>query len=357
MSLSSQSIQFYQETVLCPDRKIWEFLDRSGSFVYGVAMDFSLFKKFKFILVILVSWYFFNSCIGLVQSAGEYGVVSVVFHPEPLRVLGISMVLAFAAAVFGALMDKTHYREFALTAVASGFTAWAMKTGLIDHLLMSHNVSSERATLFYRLILDSFLWLAIGAGGYLGAVVLARITKWAAPIVDPGESNSSHHLENTHSPKTKVLAFGFVFLVSLILLKLLVRSNPAALGGVDSIAAGRGPNIGQIVFVVFISFYIASAIAAGFWLTMPVSILLAVPPVIAAVSYLLASQFIVAQSLLDQSSLFVNPSVIFSIILPIQFIAIGSLGVLAGYGLTGSGGLRLDQAIKTGWLLRKLSRS
>ena len=334
--------------------QVWESLDRWGVRGYGVAMQFSLLKKFKITLVILVSWFSFNACLGLVQPAGEEGVVSVVFHPQPLRVLGISLALAFAVALFGSLMSKHHYREFALTAVASGFTAWAMKTGLIDQLLLKHPVSAERATLFYRLIADGFIWLAIGAGGYLGAVTLVQIIKWAAPTVDPDTPTPSAKQENSSSLLSKGLAVGFVFLISVVLLKLLVRSNPDALVGLDSIAAVRGPNIGQIVFVVFISFYIAAALAAWSWLWLPVSSLLAVPAIVGAGSYLLASRFILAQPLLDQSSLFVNPAVIFAIILPIQFVAIGSLGVIAGYGLTGSGGLRLDRAIGTPLLLRFL---
>lgn len=293
-------------------------------------MQFSLFKKFKMTLVILVSWFSFNACLGLVQPSGHEGVVSVVFHPQPLRVLGVSVVLAFAGAVFGILMDRRHYREFGLIAIASGFTAWAMKTGLMDQLLLRHPVSAERATLFYRLIADGIIWLAIGAAGYLGAVSLARFVKWTTPTVDSEASTPSRKQENSSSLLRKGLAVGFVFLISLFLLKLLVRSNPAASVGLDSIAASRGADIGQIVFALFTAFYLA-AWSAGSFFSVSVRILLAGPPIVATVSYLLASRYIVSQSLLEQSLLFLNPAVIFAVILPIQFVAIGSLGVIVGY--------------------------
>ena len=190
-------------------------------------------------------------------------------------------------------------------------------------------MSDERATLFYRLMLDGFIWLAIGAAGYLGAVSLVRFTKWATPTVDPEASTPSGKQENSNSLLSKGLAVGFVFVISLVLLKLLVRSNPATLVGLDSIAASRGANIGQIVFAVFAAFYLA-AWAAGSFFSVSVRILLAGPPTVAMVSYLLASRTILPQSLLEQSLLFLNPAVIFAVILPIQFVAIGSLGVIVG---------------------------
>lgn len=313
-------------------------------------------------VVIVVSWFLFSACLGLVQPAGQEGVVSVMFHPAPVRALMVSIVLAFAAAGFGIVMDKRHYREFALAAIGAGLTAWAMKTGLVDELLLKHGVASERGGMFYRLILDVLIWFGIGAAGYGGAVGLARITGWVSPTVklDPSgptpggqgahpvglDQAAQQKPEPSPSISTRCLAVGFVFLMALILLKFLAQSSPASSIESESIRATRGPQMGQSVFAVFMAFFL-SVWAVRHFFTVPVWVLLAGPPTVAVAGYLPAAQFIPPESLLEQSRLFVSPSMIFAHILPIQFVAIGSLAVMGGYGSARQVGAE-DHPDKTG---------
>ena len=272
--------------------------------------------------------------------------LTVMFHQKWLVLLGVLVALSVISTVVAALVSGPYVRELAAAAVPAGLTAWAIMSGGIDRLLLRFPDLPERAGLFRRFVPDVLIWFAVVVLGYVVAQLAAR---WLSAKADDGDVSPSRAGESggrssgggkkeTFGPRmlsgaswmADVVSFGLTCAVSLLLVSILLHSGRVWVAEVYSGQAAVAPATGQIVLALGAAFALAAfachqVFGGTLW-----SALLAVPTV-AVVSYLSVEHNQSLGALTAVCPLFVPASLLRGAVLPIHYVAVGSLGVMAGH--------------------------
>ena len=232
------------------------------------------------------------------------------------------VVLSFLTGLIGYFVSWPHGREIGILAVPSGLTVWAVRSGSMSSLMQLNPTVEHRRAIYNSFTLDCAFWLALVAAGFIGVLLAQKIVSGSRKHArrKKTDSKSVQYL-------SAIIAIAGTVFITQFCIKMFAQDILFAddkLGAVIS-----QPSIGQIVFAVFVSFGIAAFIVKKF---------LDASYIWPAVATVFLTLFIVNSYAREEvlqyfvqrwpSAFFVN-SVIS--ILPIQLVAFGCLGSVAGY--------------------------
>jgi hypothetical protein len=232
------------------------------------------------------------------------------------------VVLAFLTGLLAYFVSWPHGREIGILAVPSGLTIWAVRSGSVTTLIQFNPAIEQRQAIFSAFKWDSAFWLALVAAGFIGVLLGQKI------ISSPGKPVK----EKTSSSKPAqylsviIALVGSVFIAQFCI-KIFAQDVSLLDSKVGAIMAQ--PSVGQIVFAVFVSFGVAAFIVKKFldvsyiWPAIATVLL----TIFAVSSY--ARQDVLQYFVQQWPSAFFVNSVIS--ILPVQVVAFGTLGSIAGY--------------------------
>jgi hypothetical protein len=252
--------------------------------------------------------------------------------PDPIsavRASDISMgasvtlvVLAFLTGLIAYFASWPHGREIGILAVPSGLTIWAVRSGSMTSLMQLYPSVEQRQTIFSAFKWGSVFWFVLVAAGFIGVLLGQKIISNPRSAAKQKASNS-----NPAQYLSAIIALAGSVFIAQFCIGIFARDVSLPDPKLGAIMAQ--PSIGQIVFAVFISFGIAAFIVKKF---------LDVSYIWPAIATVLLTIFAVSnyarqdvlQYFVQQwpAAFFVN-SVIS--ILPVQIVALGTLGSIAGY--------------------------
>ena len=252
-------------------------------------------------------------------------------RPGNLNLAGTAILLglAFASGLVGYFVSWPYGREIGILAVPSGLAIWAVRTGNMASQVQLNPTIEQREALLAGLKWEPLFWLAIVAAGFVGVLCgqMIRSTPTLAHVEEKPKSKSNTRLNAAIAVVASMLIAHFT-------LGRLAQDIQMADGALGSVLSQ--PAIGQIVLGVVVAFGLAAFLVknlldAGYvW---PIIATTLVTP-FAITAY-------VKPNVLDRLAES-WPPVFFSnttaAILPVQIVAFGAIGAIAGYWM----GIRYD---------------
>jgi len=250
-----------------------------------------------------------------------FGTVSVTAGTISAGGAVILAALALVAGFFGYFVSRPYGRQIGILAAPGGLTIWALRSGSMVSLIR-RTAPTNQPELFAALRWEPLFWLAIVAAGYAG-VLLAEMVNQRI-----GAEKAIQKPQITLNMKLNIIiALAASVLIAQIFISAFAQNVRLIDQKVGSVVAQ--PSIGQIVFAVFVSFGIAAFVVKKFL----------------NVSYIwpiIASAFVTAFAVMSYGKIGVLkhltsnwPTIFFPhavmSILPLQIVALGTLGSIAGY--------------------------
>jgi len=230
------------------------------------------------------------------------------------------VMLAFLAGFIAYFVSWPYGREIGILAAPSGLAVWAVRCGSMTTLMQLNPTEVQRQALLTTLKWDSIFWLAVVAAGFAGVILGQKILSSPRPDETQEKSNSK---------PTKYLNAIIALVGSALIAQFCIRIFAQDVKVLDDGSVVAQPSVGQIVFAVLISFKLAAFVVKKFldvsyiWPAMATVLVTA----FATSSY--AKQEVLQYFVKTWPAAFFANSVIS--ILPVQIVAFGTLGSIAGY--------------------------
>jgi len=233
----------------------------------------------------------------------------------------ILVLLALVVGFIAYFVSWPFGREIGVLAVPSGLAIWAVRSGSVAQLIQSNPTLSQRQTLLAALKWEPFFWLLIIAAGFAGVLLGQKILPKSEKAVLQTKSGNKQN---------KSLNAVIALVISVIIIQLCIKIFARDTMMSDNKLVVQ-PAVGQIVFALLVSFGLTAFIVKKFL----------------SISYIwpiLAGAFVTTFNIItyakqDVLQYFVGryPATVFSSvivsILPVQMMALGALGSIAGYWL------------------------
>ena len=232
----------------------------------------------------------------------------------------VLIMFGFAAGLGGYFVSWPYGPEIGVLAVPSGLAVWAVRSGSVGALMQVYPTVAQRQGLLSTLRWEPVFWLAVLAAGYLGVLLGQKIRpgiKLNSSQVKPN-SKSGKHLNTLIA----LICSAFIAHFCIRILAQDISMSDDRLGSVVS-----QPAVGQIVFAVLVSFGLAAFLVKKFldvgyiWPTIAALFVTA----FAASIYIRQMQHIAR----SWPAAFFSNAVVS--VLPVQMVAFGALGSIAGY--------------------------
>jgi len=233
--------------------------------------------------------------------------------------------LAVLAGFIAYFLSWPYGREIGILAAPSGLAIWAVRCGSMTSLVRINPTIAQRQALFATLKWEPVFWLAVVAAGFAGVLVGQKIL---CPKPEPDKPKEKSNSKSNIYLNAAIALVGSVLIAQFCISILAqdVRIFDSKLGSVLA-----QPAVGQIVFAVFVSFGVAAFVVKKF-----LNVSYIWPIIASALVTAFAVSTHVKQDVL-QHLVQHWPAVFFSnavtSILPVQMVAFGSLGSIAGYWL------------------------
>jgi len=257
------------------------------------------------LLIGILAWPYAEP-FGAVKAMGSNGAV-------------VLIVLAFVAGFIGYFVSWPYGRQIGILAAPSGLAIWAVRSGSMAGLIQLNPTAVQRQALVASLKWEPFFWLIVVAAGFVGVLLAKKL----APNKIPAAQEKSKATPGEYlNIIIALVCSGFVAQFCIRIVAQDVRVSDDNLGMV----VGQ-PAIGQVVFGVLVSFGVAAFIVKKF---------LNVSYIWPSVASAFVTAFIATIYGREASYLVQNwPPAFFSnsviSILPVQMVAFGTLGSVAGY--------------------------
>jgi len=236
----------------------------------------------------------------------------------------ILVALACLAGFIAYFLAWPYGSEIAVIAVPSGLAVWVLRSGNMASLMLQNPTAQQRQALFASFRWEPIFWLAIVAAGLGGVLLAEKISQRPKPKQVKEEQN---FLQNRYlNAALAVVASG---LIAQFCIKLFARDVSLFDNKLGPVCAQ--PEVGQIIFAVSSAFLIAAFVVKKF---------LNAGYVWPIASSAMVTWFTVTaynkQPIWDHMQMrwpavFFPNSVI--TILPLQMVAFGALGSIAGFWL------------------------
>lgn len=267
------------------------------------------------ILIGLLAW-------PLAAPVEPFGVVSVPAFSGAIALVGLAVLAGF----IGYFLSWPYGREIGILAAPSGLAIWAVRCGNMVELMRLNPTFAQRQELFVAIKWEPVFWLAIVAAGFGGVLIGQKIVPSRSALVTRATS------DERRATNAIIAVVGSVFIAQFCIRIFAqdVRIPDPRLGSVVA-----QPAVGQIVFAVLVSFGVAAFIfkkflnASYIWPTVASALVtgFAVITLNQSGSGQDTLQYLVER----QPAAFFSNAVIS--ILPVQMVAFGALGSIAGYWL------------------------
>jgi hypothetical protein len=304
----------------------WLLVFKIGASLAGVLAGIGMFSelpwpvKLKVTAALLVG----IILIGFLAPSGTpvepFGVISVPTFGGAITLAGLAVLAGF----IGYFLSWPYGREIGILAVPAGLAIWAVRGGNMAELMRLAPTLAQRQVLFAALKWEPIFWLAIVAAGFGGVLIGQKIIAKHEPNESQEKSDSK---ANTYL-NVLIAVVGSVFIAQFCIWIFAqdVRIPDHRLGSVMA-----QPAVGQIVFAILVSFGIAAFLVKKF---LDASYIW---PIVASA---LVTGFAVITHIKEDTLQYLiehHPPVFFSrvvtSILPVQMVAFGVLGSIAGYWL------------------------
>jgi hypothetical protein len=255
----------------------------------------------------------------LVAPAKPLGAVSVFANGIGFSDVTALGALAFFAGLLAYFVAWPYGREIGILAVPFGLAVWAGRSGSMAELMRIKPALAQRQELFAELKWEPLFWLAIVAVGFAGVILGCKVC--------------SHHSQNQPEKQAKPKSS-----VCLNAALALVLSGLIAQFGIRILAQDvevgtlvAQPATGQIVFAVLVSFGLAGFVVKAFldasyiWPTIASALITG----LVIITYVRPD--VVEHLVQNWPAPFFSNTVL--TILPLQMVAFGTLGSIAGYWL------------------------
>ena len=233
--------------------------------------------------------------------------------------------LAVLAGFIAYFLSWPYGREIGILAAPSGLAIWAVRCGSMTSLMRLNLTVAQRQALFATLKFEPLFWLAIVAAGFAGVLVGQKIL---CPKPEPDKTQEKSNSKSNIYLNAAIALVGSV-LIAQFCISILAQDVRIFDNKLGSVLAQ--PAVGQIVFAVFVSFGVAAFVVKKF-----LNVSYICPTVASALVTAFAVSAYVKQDVL-QHLVQHWPAVFFSnavtSILPVQMVAFGTLGSIAGYWL------------------------
>ncbi len=285
-------------------------------------MELSWLMKLRIIAVVAVGAVLIGFLAWpLAQPPEPFDVVSIPGFGGSVALAG----LAFLVGLIAYFLSWPYGREIGILAVPSGLAVWAVRSGSIANLMQLNPALPQRQQILGALRWEPVFWLAILVVGFGGVLVGQKMS---------GQKNKTQESPEKSRSKSNVCLNIAVALIGSVLIAQFcigifaqdVRIFDSKLGSVVA-----QPATGQIVFAVLVSFAITAFLLKKFLNTSYIW------PIVA--SALVTGFAIVTYIKLDVLQHLISrwPAVFFASavasVSPIQVVAFGAIGSIAGYWL------------------------
>jgi hypothetical protein len=265
-------------------------------------------------------------CWPMVGPPDPFGVVSLAAGSITAVDSIYLLVLAFLAGIIAYFVSWPYGREIGILAAPSGLAVLALRTGSMATLMQLNPTLAQRQALLETLRWEPVFWLAIVAAGFAGVLSGQKIRY---SILDSRPSSIVPRPASIQHLISSIIGLVCSVLISQLLIGLLaqdVKIFDQQLGTV----VGQ-PEVGQITFAVIVSFGFAAFVVKTF-----LNVSYIWPIIASALVNAFAIIVYVKQGVL-QYLIEHLPGVFFPnagvSILPVQMVAFGTLGAIAGYWL------------------------
>jgi len=256
----------------------------------------------------------------LVKPVEPFGVVSVVSGMITSRDAVLLLALAFCVGLIAYFLSWPYGGQIGVLAVPAGLAVWAARSGTMGSLMQLNNSVVSRERLYSTMEWEPLLWLGVVTAGYLAAHILRN------PKSEPGTKPAKRSIVSCIYPVAAIVASAMLVPVFIGIFAIDFTLVDVSAGTV----VGQ-PSNAQIGFGVFISFGLVA------FLVKKLLDLDYIWPVIASCLIIPFSMATFGKSGVLEFFAGRWPAVFFPssvlAVLPIQIVAFGSLGAVAGYWL------------------------
>ncbi len=234
----------------------------------------------------------------------------------------ILVILAFLAGLIAYFVSWPYGREIGILAAPSGLAIWAVRSGSMAALLQLNPAVEQRQALLATFKWDSIFWLVIVAAGFAGVLLGQKIVSSPRPAEKKKKSNSKpvQYLN-------AIIALVGSALIAHFGIKIFAQDVEVFDNSLGSLMAQ--PSVGQIVFAVFVSFGLAAFVVKKFLDVSYIWPAIACALVTAFAASTYANQEVLQYLVQRWPPTFFSNTIVS--VLPLQMVAFGTLGSIAGY--------------------------
>lgn len=268
----------------------------------------------------------------LVAPADSFGVVSIINGRIATSNFFIIGLMAFVSGFISYFLTWPYGTQIGILAAPAGLVAWALRSADMGTLMQLNNSLARREQFYSTFCWEPAIWLAIIAAGCLGVLLGYSLYHPSRPAENkPAESDTApdKSKRTTLSYLTPPVAVIGSTIVSLFLIGMLARDF-IILDPKVGCAIGQ-PATAQIIFAILVAFGVSG------YLVKKVLDLNYYWPIIA--TCLVIPFGIIIYGQYDVLEYFAGrwPAVFFAnsvlSVFPIQAVAFGTIGAVAGYWL------------------------
>jgi hypothetical protein len=279
-------------------------------------MELSWFMKLRIAAVAAVGVVLVGILAELMAvSSGPNGDIS-------LGGAAVLVILAFLSGLIGYFVSWPYGPQIGILAAPFGLTVWAIRADSMATLMQFRPTVDQRQELFAQVRWEPIFWLVVVAAGFAG-VLLARKIR---PCMGYKHTQKKSDPKLTDYVNWIIALIGSAFIAHFCI-RIFAQDIEVMDGRFGSVVSQ--PAVGQIAFAVLVSFGLAAFVvkkfldADYFW------------PILA--SFLVSAFAVSMYARQDILQYFVQtwPAAFFSnsvvCVLPVQMVAFGTLGSVAGY--------------------------
>jgi len=259
----------------------------------------------------------------LAAPTEPFGVVSLVDGNVTSSEAIILLFLGLLAGFVAYFLAWPFGREIGILAVPAGLAVWAVRCGGMADLMRLTPTVAQRQQVFSTLKWEPLFWLAIVAAGFCGTLLAGRVAKQKT---NPATSSSKSNSKANIYLNTAVALAGSV-LAAQFFIKLLAQNVEIPDSRLGSVMVR--PSAAQIVFAVLVSFALTAFLVKKFLNAGYIWPIIA-SALVTGFSLAAYTNEDVLQHIIEHwpPVFFSNPVIA---ILPVQMVAFGAIGSIAGY--------------------------
>ena len=255
-----------------------------------------------------------------------FGVVSVLAGTISLGGAITLAGLAFLTGLIAYFVSWPYGREIGILAAPSGLSLWAIRSGNMASLTQLNPTLPQRQALFAALKWEPVFWLAIVAAGFAGVLTAQKIGTKPKPELNKSQEKPNSKLNIYLSAVIALVSSGFIAQFCIGILARDIKIFDDRLGSVVA-----QPATSQIVFAVLVSFGLAAFVVKTFLDTSYIWPIAASALITGFAISIYVKQDILQHLVQRWPVAFFSNAVVS--ILPVQMVAFGTLGSIAGYWL------------------------